>query len=106
MKNTIDRKTFDHLVDLAALELGEEQAEYLRGELNHQLDSIHELEAIPLEDDLEPASHGVPYPAQVSQKLRNDEWNPYPNPEEIIDQSPESEGGFINVPDIPTEKLD
>ena len=46
MPEEITREIFDHLVDLAALEMDEEEADYLRKELNNQLNAIHELEAI------------------------------------------------------------
>ena len=39
---------FNHLVELAALELSEDEAEYLRQELNNQMKAIEELEAILL----------------------------------------------------------
>jgi aspartyl/glutamyl-tRNA(Asn/Gln) amidotransferase C subunit len=106
MTDRIDPQTFAHLVDLAALELDEQQAEYLRRELNAQLSAIHELEAIPLEDDLPITSHGVPYTPQISQPPRADEWLPYADPQEIIAQAPESEAGYVVVPDIPHTTLE
>ena len=106
MKNIIDPETFEHLVDLAALEMDAEHGNYLRNELNNQLNAIHELEAIPLEGDISVTPHGVPYTAAISQPLRADEWKPMENPSEIIAQAPESDYGFIIVPDIPHEKLD
>ena len=39
----ITREMFDKLVSLAALELDEEESEYLRTELNHQLAAVKEL---------------------------------------------------------------
>ena len=106
MKNIITPETFEHLVDLAALEMDTEHGEYLRSELNNQLNAIHELEAIPLEGEIAVTSHGVPYPAQISQTPREDEWKPLENPSDIIAQAPESDYGFVIVPDIPHEKLD
>jgi aspartyl-tRNA(Asn)/glutamyl-tRNA(Gln) amidotransferase subunit C len=61
MPNIITPDLFEHLVQLAALELEPEEAGYLRKELNNQLKAIHELEAIPLEKNTPLASHGVPY---------------------------------------------
>lgn len=102
----ISRATFDHLVDLAALELDESQAEYLRRELNHQLGAIHELEAIPLSPDVQTTSHGVPYTDESRPFLREDRWQPYPHPEEILEQAPEVNEGYIVVPDIPHTTLE
>ncbi|MEA4910301.1 MAG: hypothetical protein GYA17_11400 [Chloroflexi bacterium] len=106
MSDQIDRNTFDHLVLLAALDMGTEQAEYLRQELNHQLKVIRELAAIPLDEATPATSHGVPYTADIRQSVREDVWQPYPAPEEIIGQAPQVDDGYIVVPDIPHTKLD
>jgi aspartyl-tRNA(Asn)/glutamyl-tRNA(Gln) amidotransferase subunit C len=106
MTEYIDSATFDHLVGLAALELDAEQAEYLRRELNHQLDAIRELEAIPLPDNLNITAHGVPYPPQTSQSPRIDEPHPWAQPDAILDQAPQIEDGQVVVPDIPHTTLD
>jgi len=63
MSEQITVEIFDHLVDLAALELSADQAEYLRRQLNNQLKAIHELETIPLDEDIPISLHGVPYEA-------------------------------------------
>ena len=106
MADPITPLVFEHLVELAALELEPEQAEYLRRQLNNQLKAIHELEAIPLDDDVPPASHGVPFPAETSPALRQDTWLPYPKPEEILAQAPEIEDSYIVVPETPHTQLD
>lgn len=106
MTEPISQETFAHLVDLAALQLTAEEAEYLRRQLNNQLNAIHELEAIPLEEDVPVTSHGVPYTVQISPTPRDDIWYPYPNPEEILEQAPQVEDGYIVVPDIPHTNLE
>ncbi len=106
MSEEIDRETFEHLVLLAALELSPEEGEYIRRQLNNQLNAIHELEAIPLDAAVAASSHGVPYTPQTSQALRSDEWQPYDDPAGIIAQAPQTEDGYIVVPDIPHQKLD
>jgi aspartyl/glutamyl-tRNA(Asn/Gln) amidotransferase C subunit len=105
MSDSISPEIFAHLVDLAALELSDAEAEYLREQLNHQLKAIHELEAIPLEDDTPVTSHGVPYTAQISQPPRADVWQPSPDVERILTQAPEIDDGYIVVPDIPHTTL-
>ncbi len=105
-KMEITREVFDHLVSLAAIQLEDEQAQYLLRELNHQLASIHELEAIPLSADLPITSNGVPYTASTKPELRNDEWLAFPDPQDIIDQAPQHEDGYIVVPDIPHTTLE
>lgn len=106
MTDYIDRKTFDHLVGLAAFELDETQSQYLLREMNNQLKAIHELAAIPLEENLPVTSHGVPYTTRISATPRADEWIPFEHPEDIIAQSPQSDDGYIIVPDIPHQTLE
>jgi aspartyl-tRNA(Asn)/glutamyl-tRNA(Gln) amidotransferase subunit C len=106
MTDEIDLQTFEHLVELAALELDPTQSEYLRRQLNNQLKAIHELEAIPLETSVPPARHGVPFPESISPEPRPDEWQPYPQPNEILAQAPEFEDGYIIVPEIPHTDLE
>jgi len=105
MSDQITVELFDHLVNLAALDLSAEEAEYLRRELNNQLKAIHELEAIPLSPEAESTSHGVPYTPAITPEIRADKWLPYPNPDEIIAQAPETDDRYIIVPDIPHEEL-
>ena len=106
MSDSIDRDTFDHLVGLAALELDQQQADYLLRELNNQLKAIRELAAIPLDENVPASLHGVPYASAVSPELRADVWRPHPNPEEIIAQAPDTRDGYIVVPDIPHTTLE
>ena len=102
----ISPEVFEHLVELAALELDEEQAAYLRNELNSQLSAVHELEAIDLEDDLQLASHGVPYDDDSSPELRTDDWKACQQVKDITGQAPQFEDGYIVVPDIPHTTLE
>ncbi len=106
MTDQITPEVFNHLVELAALELDEKESEYLRSQLNKQLKAIHELELIPLEDDVPPARHGVPFPLEISADLREDDWKPYPTPNELLQQAPAIEENYYVVPDIPHTKLE
>ncbi len=106
MQEEITPEVFEHLVELAALELTPEEGEYLRAQLNKQLQAVRELQAIPLEEGIPPASHGVPYTPESSPPPREDRWQPYPNVEALLSQVPETEEGYIVVPDIPHEALD
>jgi aspartyl-tRNA(Asn)/glutamyl-tRNA(Gln) amidotransferase subunit C len=105
-REQISPQVFEHLVKLAALQLDEKQAEYLRRELNRQLQSIHELEAIPIPDDLNISVHGVTYPQTTPLDLRDDQWRPFPNSADIIGQAPQSENNQFAVPDIPHTTLE
>jgi len=105
-KQEISRKTFDHLVELAALELGKDESGYLLTELNNQISAIHELEAIEITEDVPPASHGVSYTPESSPPPRKDIWDACEDAEAIIKQSPAVDDGFIIVPDIPHTTLE
>jgi aspartyl-tRNA(Asn)/glutamyl-tRNA(Gln) amidotransferase subunit C len=105
MSEQITPEVFEHMVQMASLDLTPEEAAYLRRELNKQLQSIHELELIPVDASTPVASHGVPYTAEISQDLRADIWQPDPAAREILDQAPQVEDGYIVVPDIPHTEL-
>jgi aspartyl-tRNA(Asn)/glutamyl-tRNA(Gln) amidotransferase subunit C len=106
MSEEISPEMFKQLAALAALDLDQEQADYLRHELNQQLKAIHELAAIPLDDDLRITPHGIVYDQAISPTPREDVWQPCADPQKILNQAPQVEDQYIIVPDIPHEKLD
>lgn len=105
-KDEITPEVFTHLVDLAALQLNESEAQYLRRELNSQLSAIQELEAIKIEADVPPASHGVPYPPERKPELRKDDVREFPQAADIRGQAPQMEDSYLIVPDIPHTTLE
>lgn len=105
MSDSISPELFQHLVELAALELSPEEAEYLRRELNNQLKAIHELESIPLDPNTPIASHGVPYSPDIAPALREDVVQPHPNPARLLQTAPETSEGYIVVPEIPHQRV-
>jgi aspartyl-tRNA(Asn)/glutamyl-tRNA(Gln) amidotransferase subunit C len=106
MPGEITRELFNHLVDLAALELKPEEADYLHQELNKQLRVIEELVAIPVDESTPLASHGVPYAEAIRPHLRADESKSSGIAPEILSQTPETEADYIVVPEIPHETLE
>ena len=105
MTDEITPELFDHLVELAALELNADESEYLRKQLNNQLKVIHELESIPLDPATPIASHGVPYTRETSQVIREDVIVLYPGIDKLLAGSPELDNNYIVVPDIPHQDL-
>lgn len=95
--DNITPEMFAKLVTLAALELTPEESEYLRTELNHQLAAVKELSEIQLAEGVQPSLHGLDCRGSAP---RADTWNPFPNPQEILDQAPDGEGGYFRVPDF------
>ncbi len=106
MTEKISPKDFERLAELASLELPAAEAEYLRKELNNQMLSIEVLESIPIDTDMGTAAHGIPYNELNSADPREDISRQDPNREEILNQAPELEDGYIVVPDISHEELD
>ncbi len=105
MTADITPEIFKHLVELAALALDEQEAAYLRRELNGQLKAIRELEAIEISDEIAITSHGVPYTSEICAPLREDVIDPCEEAQDILEQAPEVEDRYIVVPDIPHEDL-
>lgn len=105
MTEEISEELFEHLVRLAALQLEPAEAQYLREQLNKQLIAIEELQAIPVDPDTPIAAHGVPYTPESSQPVREDEWHPEEDPRRILDLAPESEDGYVIVPEIPHTEI-
>ena len=93
----ITREMFDKLVSLAALELDEEESEYLRTELNHQLAAVKELSEIPIDENIAPSLHGIECQGNPP---RPDEWQPFPDPDAILGLAPETRGRYFVVPEI------
>jgi aspartyl-tRNA(Asn)/glutamyl-tRNA(Gln) amidotransferase subunit C len=106
MTDQITPQDFERLAELASLELPENEAEYLRRELNNQMISIEVLESIPIEADAGTAAHGVPYNRTNSQAPRADETRLDSNRQDILGQAPELEDGYIVVPDISHQELE
>ena len=106
MPNEITPELFNHLVELAALELTPDEAEYLRRELNNQLTAIHTLEQIPLDESVQPATHGVPYPPERRAPIREDATRPSTAADAILEQAPAVDERYVVVPEIPHEELE
>lgn len=102
----ITQEIFEHLVRLAQFELDEGEAKYLREQLNVQLKSIRQLEAIELEEGTPITSHGVPYGPDIRPDTRPDLIESSGLADDILEQGPEREDRYFVVPDIPHEELE
>ncbi len=105
MADAITAEIFDHLVELAALELEPAEAEYLRAQLNSQLKAIRELEAMQVDPGIGITSHGVPYTPAISAVPRADVAASSDLADAILKQAPEVDGRYLVVPDIPHTEL-
>ncbi|NLN69304.1 MAG: aspartyl/glutamyl-tRNA amidotransferase subunit C [Chloroflexi bacterium] len=104
MTDEISPELFEKLVDLAALGVDPNEAAYLRLELNKQLQAIRILESVDI--DVVHAEPEVTQLIETRLPCRADVWEPFENPEEILDQAPQVEDGYLIVPDITHTELD
>ena len=102
----ISPQLFEHLVRLASLQLDASEAEYLRNELNHQLQSIRELTSIQIPPGVEMTVHGIPYPAGQPDELREDIPVPFDEVRELLSQAPDLVNDQFAVPDVPHTTLE
>jgi aspartyl-tRNA(Asn)/glutamyl-tRNA(Gln) amidotransferase subunit C len=105
MPDIITPELFEHLVELAALELTPQEGEYIRRQLNGQLKVIAELEKIPIPADTPLAAHGISYLPQDRPPMREDEPRPSQLAASILRQAPDADEGFFAVPEIPHTEL-
>jgi aspartyl-tRNA(Asn)/glutamyl-tRNA(Gln) amidotransferase subunit C len=100
MADEITPELFNHLVELAALELEPQEGEYLRRQLNSQLRAVHLLERIPLPDEVPPAAHGVEYTPDLRPPLRDDVARAAGDdlPDRILAQAPELDDRYFVAP--------
>jgi aspartyl-tRNA(Asn)/glutamyl-tRNA(Gln) amidotransferase subunit C len=106
MADEITPELFERLAELAALELGPDESEYLRGQLNSQLKAINELARIPVAAGIPPAAHGITYTPDLRPALRADDpVRDLDLAARILAQAPESDDGYFVVPEIPHTEL-
>ena len=83
------------VADLARLQLSHEEKVLLTEELNRILSYMEKLDELDTRD-VEPTSHVVP----VSNPLRADEAEVFPNRGEILALAPDVKNGYFRVPKI------
>jgi aspartyl-tRNA(Asn)/glutamyl-tRNA(Gln) amidotransferase subunit C len=89
----IDREQLLHVAHLARLELREDEAERLEGQLNDILEAVSKVSELDL-SDVPPTSH----PLEVVNVWGDDEPEPCLSSEEALTNAPEREGDFFRVP--------
>jgi len=89
----IDREQLLHVAHLARLELREDEAERLEGQLNDILEAVSKVSELDL-SDVPPTSH----PLEVVNVWGDDEPEPCLSSAEALANAPEREGDFFKVP--------
>lgn len=102
----ISPQLFAHLVRLAALQLEHSEAEYLRDELNRQLQAIRELTSIQIPPGVEMTIHGIPYPPSLPDELREDIPVLFQDVRQLLSQAPELINDQFAVPEVPHTTLE
>jgi len=91
----IDREQVRKVALLARLELTPEEEEKFTTQLGSILDYIEQLNELDV-SDVPPTTRAI----DVSNVTREDDLQPYPDREAILNSAPEQEGEFFKVPKI------
>ncbi|MBW4562178.1 MAG: Asp-tRNA(Asn)/Glu-tRNA(Gln) amidotransferase subunit GatC [Mojavia pulchra JT2-VF2] len=91
----IDREQVHKVALLARLELTPEEEEQFTTQLGSILDYVQQLSELDV-SDVPPTTRAI----DVSNVTREDELQPYPDREAILNGAPEQEGDFFKVPKI------
>ena len=91
----IDREQVRKVALLARLELTDEEEEKFSTQLGDILDYFEQLSELDV-TDVPPTTRAI----DVSNVTREDNLQPYPNREEILQSAPEQEGEYFKVPKI------
>ncbi|AFY46410.1 glutamyl-tRNA(Gln) and/or aspartyl-tRNA(Asn) amidotransferase, C subunit [Nostoc sp. PCC 7524] len=91
----IDREQVHKVALLARLELTPEEEEQFTTQLGSILDYVEQLSELDV-TDVPPTTRAI----DISNVTREDELQPYPDREAILNSAPEQEGEFFKVPKI------
>ncbi|WP_066381479.1 MULTISPECIES: Asp-tRNA(Asn)/Glu-tRNA(Gln) amidotransferase subunit GatC [unclassified Anabaena] len=91
----IDREQVHKVALLARLELTPEEEEQFTTQLGSILDYVEQLSELDV-SNVPPTTRAI----DLSNVTREDELQPYPDREGILNSAPEQEGDFFKVPKI------
>jgi aspartyl-tRNA(Asn)/glutamyl-tRNA(Gln) amidotransferase subunit C len=91
----ITREQVEHVAKLARLALSNEEKERFAAQLSQILTYVEKLNELDT-SGVEPTSHVIP----LSNVFREDRSRPSLPREKLLQNAPESEGGFFRVPKI------
>ncbi len=94
----IDLEQVQKVAHLARLELTPEEQEQFTTQLSGILEYVEQLNELDTTDVL-PTTRAI----DVSNITRPDELKPYPDPEALLEQAPQREDTFFQVPQIMSE---
>lgn len=91
----IDQKIVKHVANLARLDIRESDIPRLADQLSRIIQYVETINELDLQG-VKPTSHAV----GVSNVFRADEVVPTNVRDKVLEQAPESEGGFFRVPKV------
>ena len=95
LKTMIDREQVRKVAHLARLELTASEEDQFTTQLGDIFDYFEQLSELDV-TNVEPTTRAI----DVSNVTREDNLQPYPNREEILQSAPEQEGEYFKVPKI------
>jgi aspartyl-tRNA(Asn)/glutamyl-tRNA(Gln) amidotransferase subunit C len=91
----IDREQVSKVANLARLELTAEEEEQMTAQLSGILEYFQQLSELDT-TDVPPTTRAI----DVSNVVRPDELQPYPDREGLLQEAPDQDGDFFKVPKI------
>jgi aspartyl-tRNA(Asn)/glutamyl-tRNA(Gln) amidotransferase subunit C len=92
---SVDAATVRRIAHLARIAVADGEIEHLRGEINAILDFVEQLKEVNVEG-VEPMTSVTP----MKLRLRKDEVTDGGDPDKVLKNAPQSEGGFFLVPKV------
>ena len=96
MSNSVEPKQVQQVSKLARIEISGEELAESANQLNTILDFVQQLEAVKLPADVEPFFGAV----ESVNAIRADENKPSTDREMILENAPDSNGEFYQVPPV------
>ncbi|MFC1478846.1 Asp-tRNA(Asn)/Glu-tRNA(Gln) amidotransferase subunit GatC [Candidatus Margulisiibacteriota bacterium] len=89
----ISKTDVEHIAKLAHLAVSEEEKAMLAKQLDDIFEYARELDKLDT-GGIEPTAHAIPQKTP----FREDDIDPFPNREQIINNAPDEENSFFSVP--------
>lgn len=93
----INKKSLEHLAELARLELNEKEEEQFLKDLKGILEHFSELQEVNTEN-VQPMTGGTVWKNVLRED--SDKISDFTNVDKIVEQFPEKEGGYLKVPPV------
>lgn len=96
MSNSIEAEEVRQVAKLARISINDEQLAESSQQLNQILQYVEQLQQVNLPNDVQPFFGAV----ESVNAIRNDQCNPSTDRETIMENAPDSDGEFYQVPPV------